>query len=112
MTVTYKNLTALPPPIGLYSHVARFGNLRFFAGMAAIDDKGEVIGKDDLEAQMRAMYAEMGQALKAEELTYSSIVQMTTYLVRTQDIPSSTGCESSYTGTSIPMVTSRRTPCL
>ena len=87
MTVTYKNLTTLPPPIGLYSHVARVGNLRFFAGMAAIDDKGQVIGKDNLEAQMRAMYAEMDQALKAEGLTYSSIVQMTTYLVRKQDIP-------------------------
>jgi len=33
------------------------------------------------------MYAEMGEALKAEGLTYSSIVQMTTYLVREQDIP-------------------------
>jgi enamine deaminase RidA (YjgF/YER057c/UK114 family) len=87
MTVTYKNLTTLPPPIGLYSHVARVGNLRFFAGMAAIDGNGQVIGKDDLEGQMRAMYAEMGEALKAEGLTYSSIVQMTTYLVREQDIP-------------------------
>ena len=34
-----------------------------------------------------AMYAEMGEALKGEELTYSNIVQMTTYLVREQDIP-------------------------
>jgi len=55
--------------------------------MAAIDGNGQVIGKDHLEAQMRAMYAEMGEALKAEGLTYSSIVQMTTYLVREQDIP-------------------------
>jgi enamine deaminase RidA (YjgF/YER057c/UK114 family) len=84
--VTYRNLPELPPPIGLYSHVARVGNLAFFAGMAAIDADGRVIGKNDLEAQMRAMYAEMGDALRAEGLTYSNVVQMTTYLVREQDI--------------------------
>jgi enamine deaminase RidA (YjgF/YER057c/UK114 family) len=87
VTVTYRNPETLPPPIGLYSHVARAGNLVFFAGMAAIDAEGKVIGKGDLEQQMRAMYAEMGEALKGEELTYSNIVQMTTYLVREQDIP-------------------------
>lgn len=86
MTVTYRNLSALPPPIGLYSHVARAGNLAFFAGMAAIDADGKIIGKDDLETQMRAMYMEMGDALKAEGFTYSNVVQMTTYLVREQDI--------------------------
>ncbi len=87
MTVTYKNAATLPPPIGLYSHVARVGNLAFFAGMAAIDMEGQVVGKGDLEQQMRAMYAEMGEALKAEGLTYSNVVQMTTYLVRDRDIP-------------------------
>ncbi|MFI5287200.1 MAG: RidA family protein [Candidatus Dormibacteria bacterium] len=86
MTVTYRNLSTLPPPIGLYSHVARAGTLAFFAGMAAIDADGTIIGKDDLETQMRAMYTEMGDALKAEGLTYSNVVQMTTYLVREQDI--------------------------
>lgn len=86
MAVTYRNHASLPPPIGLYSHVARVGNLAFFAGMAALDSAGQVIGKDDLEKQMRAMYAEMGDALTAEGLTYSNVVQMTTYLVREQDI--------------------------
>ena len=67
--------------------MARVGDLAFFAGMAAIDMEGQVVGKGDLEQQMRAMYAEMGEALKAEGLTYSNVVQMTTYLVRDDDIP-------------------------
>lgn len=87
MTVEYKILETLPTPIGLYSHVARAGNLAFFAGVTAMDAEGRVIGKGDLEGQMLAAYSEMGQALKAEGLSYSNIVHMTTYLVREQDIP-------------------------
>jgi 2-iminobutanoate/2-iminopropanoate deaminase len=87
VTVEYKILETLPTPIGLYSHVARAGNLAFFAGVTAMDAEGRVIGKDHLEDQMLAAYSEMGHALKAEGLSYSSIVHMTTYLVREQDIP-------------------------
>ena len=87
MTVKYKILETLPTPIGLYSHVARAGNLAFFAGVTGMDSSGRVIGKGHLEPQMLAAYAEMGQALKAESLSYTNIVHMTTYLVREQDIP-------------------------
>ncbi len=87
MTVEYKILDTLPTPIGLYSHVARAGNLAFFAGVTSMDSSGRIIGKGDLEAQMTAVYAEIGQALKAESLSYTNIVHMTTYLVREQDIP-------------------------
>jgi enamine deaminase RidA (YjgF/YER057c/UK114 family) len=52
-----------------------------------MDSNGRIIGKGDLEAQMTAAYAEIGQALKAESLSYRNIVHMTTYLVREQDIP-------------------------
>jgi enamine deaminase RidA (YjgF/YER057c/UK114 family) len=86
VTVTYKNPTTLPPPIGLYSHVARAGNLVFFAGMVAVDKEGKAIGKGNLEAQMKALFAVMGEALKSEGLSFSNIVQMTTYLVRVEDI--------------------------
>jgi enamine deaminase RidA (YjgF/YER057c/UK114 family) len=87
MTVEYRNHDTLPTPIGLYSHTARTGNLVFFAGVTAMDASGRVIGKGDLEQQMKASYAEMGEALRAEGLSYSNVVQMTTYLVRQQDIP-------------------------
>ncbi len=87
MTVEYRVLDTLPAPIGLYSHVARAGNLAFFAGVTAMDASGRATGKDDLERQMRDVYTEMGQALNAEGLSYSNIVHMTTYLVRDQDIP-------------------------
>ena len=87
MTVEYKILDTLPTPIGLYSHVARAGNLAFFAGVTSMDSSGRIVGKGDLEAQMTAAYAEIGQALKAESLSYANIVHMTTYLVREQDIP-------------------------
>lgn len=86
MTVTYKNVETAPAPLGLYSHIARAGNLVFFSGMAALDKDGEAIGKGDLEVQMRTLYAEMGEGLKGEGLSFTSIVQLTTYLVREQDV--------------------------
>ena len=86
MTVKYKNSNTLPRPIGLYSHVARVGNLAFFAGMAALTPDGDIIGENDFEKQMRATYEELGEALKSEGLSYSNVLQMTTYLVRDRDI--------------------------
>jgi 2-iminobutanoate/2-iminopropanoate deaminase len=86
VTVTYRNAESLPPPLGLYSHIARVGDFAFFSGMAALGWDGEVVGKGDLERQIRTIYAEMGEVLREEGLVYSNIVQMTTYLAREEDI--------------------------
>lgn len=82
----YKNAKGLPAPLGLYSHIARVGDLIFFSGMAALGGNGEVVGKGDLERQVLTTFREMGEALRGEGLSYSSIAQMTTYLTREEDV--------------------------
>jgi enamine deaminase RidA (YjgF/YER057c/UK114 family) len=88
VTVEYKNPATMPPPIGPYSHLAKTStDIVFFAGMAAVDANGKPLGVGDLAEQARLIWAEMGEALRSEGLGYTSIVYMTTYVKRREDIP-------------------------
>ncbi len=46
-----------------YSRAVRAGNLVFVSGTTATDDNGELVGRDDPEAQMRFIIEKIGQAL-------------------------------------------------
>jgi 2-iminobutanoate/2-iminopropanoate deaminase len=81
MSVTYSNPPGLSAPIGLYSHIARTGGLVFIAGQLAVDERGEVVGAGEFEAQMRQVFHNVGVALAAEGMSFTDIAQMTTYLV-------------------------------
>lgn len=86
MPVVYATIPALGAPMGLYSHVARADRFTFFAGMAAIGSAGEIVGRGDFAAQLRAAYSQLTTALTAEGLAATDIVQLTTYLVREGDV--------------------------
>jgi enamine deaminase RidA (YjgF/YER057c/UK114 family) len=75
------NVDALGKPLGQYSHVTRVkaGELLFIAGMLA---PGE-----SFDAQCSGVFAQIAEALKSAGAGWSSVVQFTTYLVHSQDIP-------------------------
>ena len=58
----------------------------FFAGVAALGHDGEVIGPGSLEQQLMAIYDEMEGLLADEGLSFSSIVQMTTFIKNDEDV--------------------------
>jgi enamine deaminase RidA (YjgF/YER057c/UK114 family) len=75
------NVEALGKPLGQYSHLARVkaGEFLFIAGM--------VSPGADFEAQCAGVFAQIGEALKSAGAGWANVVQFTTYLVHSQDIP-------------------------
>ena len=79
--VRLSNVEALGKPLGQYSHVARVkaSEFLFIAGMLAPGA--------DVEAQCAGVFAQIGEALKSAGAGWGNVVQFTTYLVHSQDIP-------------------------
>lgn len=76
------------PAQGLYSHigVASPGTLLFVAGQLAVDLNGNVVGKNDFEAQFRQVFSNLQDVLHGSGLTMRHVVKFTTFFVRSQDI--------------------------
>ena len=80
--ITIQNVDALGKPLGQYSHMARVKNAAetlYIAGMLAPGD--------DFDAQCGGVFAQIGKALAAAGAGWANVVQFTTYLVHSQDIP-------------------------
>jgi len=75
------NPDTLGKPLGQYSHVARVkaGELLFIAGM--------VSPGRDIEAQCAGAFVQVEKALQSAGAGWGNVVQFTTYLVHSQDIP-------------------------
>ena len=75
------NVEALGKPLGQYSHVTRVkaGEFLFIAGMLSPGDS--------FEAQCAGVFAQIEQALRSAGAGWGNVVQFTTYLVHSQDIP-------------------------
>lgn len=75
------NPPALGKPLGQYSHVTRVkaGELLFVAGMLAPGDT--------FDAQCTGVFDQIGKALASAGAGWGNVVQFTTYLVHSQDIP-------------------------
>jgi enamine deaminase RidA (YjgF/YER057c/UK114 family) len=79
----------LGPPMGQYSHVTRVraNELLFVAGMLSGDAAGNVIGEGEFDVQTAQVFRNIEAALKSAGASWANVVQFTTYLVHSQDIP-------------------------
>ena len=79
--IKISNPESLGKPLGQYSHVTRVkgGELLFIAGMLAA---GETF-----DAQCSGVFSQIEAALKSAGAGWGNVVQFTTYLVHSQDIP-------------------------
>jgi enamine deaminase RidA (YjgF/YER057c/UK114 family) len=83
------NPDKLGPPMGQYTHVTRVkaSEFLFIAGMLSGDSAGNVIGEGDFEAQTKQVFLNIEAALESSGASWENVVQFTTYLVHSQDIP-------------------------
>src|SRR5215813_8483229 len=83
------NPDALGPPMGQYTHVTRVkaSEFLFIAGMLSGDSKGNIIGAGDFDRQTTQVFKNIEAALKSAGASWGNVVQFTTYLVHSQDIP-------------------------
>ncbi len=83
------NPESLGKPLGQYSQITRVkaSEYLFIAGQVATDQAGNIVGTDDFDAQCVQAFANIGTALKSCGADWGNVVQFTTYLVHSQDIP-------------------------
>ena len=80
--IKIENVEALGKPLGQYSHMTRVRGAQetlYIAGMVATGE--------DFDAQCGGAFRHIEIALKAAGAGWSNVVQFTTYLVHSQDIP-------------------------
>ena len=79
----------LGKPLGQYSQITRVKASEFvyIAGQLATNRDGEIIGTDDFDAQCAQVFANIETALKSVGAGWGNVVEFTTYLVHSQDIP-------------------------
>jgi enamine deaminase RidA (YjgF/YER057c/UK114 family) len=83
------NPTDLGAPMGQYTHVTRVkaNEFLFIAGMLSGDAQGNVVGEGDFDAQTAQVFRNIEAALRSAGASWRHVVQFTTYLVHSQDIP-------------------------
>lgn len=87
--ITIYNPEGLAQPLGQYSHVTRVkaSEYLFIAGQLAADRNGQVVGAGDFDAQCAQVFANIEVALKSAGAGWGHVVQFTTFMVHSQDIP-------------------------
>jgi enamine deaminase RidA (YjgF/YER057c/UK114 family) len=83
------NPATLGKPLGQYSQITRVkaSEFLFIAGQVAAAVNGAIIGADDFDAQCVQVFANIEAALASQGAGFANVVEFTTYLVHSQDIP-------------------------
>jgi enamine deaminase RidA (YjgF/YER057c/UK114 family) len=83
------NPDKLGAPLGQYTHLTRVKatEFLFIAGMLAADRDGNIVGEGDFDRQTQQVFQNIHAALESAGASWGNVVQFTTYLVHSQDIP-------------------------
>jgi enamine deaminase RidA (YjgF/YER057c/UK114 family) len=81
------NPDGLGKPLGQYSHITRVkaSEFLFIAGQTGVGLDG--VTPSDFDAQCVQVFANLGAALASQGASFANVVEFTTYLVHSQDIP-------------------------
>jgi enamine deaminase RidA (YjgF/YER057c/UK114 family) len=82
------NPDTLGKPLGQYSQMTRVkaSEFLFIAGQVGTDKNGKVVAAD-FDGQCAQTFANLEAALKSQGAGWGNVVEFTTYLVHSQDIP-------------------------
>jgi reactive intermediate/imine deaminase len=62
-----------------YSHVVKVGNLLFISGQVAFDPAGNLVGENDMKAQVRQVLENLKTALASQKADFSNVVKINTF---------------------------------
>jgi reactive intermediate/imine deaminase len=75
----------LPEPISHYTDAVAAGGLLFVSGIVPVDERGELVGGDDVVEQARTVFASMGRVLAAAGAGPADVVKVTVFLLDVDD---------------------------
>jgi 2-iminobutanoate/2-iminopropanoate deaminase len=74
-------VAGLPEPISHYTDAVQAGNLLFVSGIVPVDERGALVGGDDVVAQTRQVFENMRSVLAAAGCGFEDVVKVTVYLL-------------------------------
>jgi reactive intermediate/imine deaminase len=80
-------VSGLSEPISHYTDAVRAGDLLFVSGVVPVDEEGNLVGGDDVAAQARRVFANMGRVLEAAGAAFTDVVKVTVFLTDVDDRP-------------------------
>jgi 2-iminobutanoate/2-iminopropanoate deaminase len=75
----------LAPPFSHYTDAVRVDDLLFVSGCIAVDAEGNLVGGDDVVAQARQVFANLGAVLAAAGARFADVAKVTVFLVDIDD---------------------------
>ncbi|MDX6511032.1 MAG: 2-iminobutanoate/2-iminopropanoate deaminase [Gaiellaceae bacterium] len=92
-------------PISHYTHAVRGGDLLFVSGCVPVDGDGALVGGDDVVAQARQVFANVGDTLAAAGAGPADVVKVTVFLTDIDDRPSINPVREQFFGAARPAST-------
>lgn len=92
-------------PISHYTDAVRFGDLVFVSGCAPLDEKGEVVGGDDVVAQARQVLENLGRCLDAAGSGFDQVLKVTVYMTDVNERTAITPLREEFFGAARPAST-------
>jgi 2-iminobutanoate/2-iminopropanoate deaminase len=77
--------TGLSVPMSHYTDAVRAGDLVFVSGVVPVDADGKLVGGDDVVAQARTVFENMGAVLAAAGCSFADVVKVTVFLTDIDD---------------------------
>ena len=70
-----------------FTDAVQAGDLLFVSGIVPVDGDGALVGGDEVVAQARAVFANMGEILASAGCTFADVVKVTVFLTHVDDRP-------------------------
>jgi 2-iminobutanoate/2-iminopropanoate deaminase len=74
-----------PEPISHYTDAVRVGDLLFVSGVVPVDGDGRLVGGDDVVAQARKVFENIGAVLAAAGASFADVAKVTVFLTDVDD---------------------------
>jgi 2-iminobutanoate/2-iminopropanoate deaminase len=74
-----------PEPISHYTDAVRVGDLLFVSGCVPVDSEGRLVGGDDVVAQARQTFENVGAVLMAGGSSFADVAKVTVFLTDVDD---------------------------
>ena len=74
-----------PEPISHYTDAVRVGDLLFVSGCVPVDSEGRLVGGDDVVAQARQTFENVGAVLAAGGSSFADVAKVTVFLTDVDD---------------------------
>ena len=88
-----------------YTQLVRAGKTLYFSGQTAVNEKGELIGKGDMRAQVRQVYENLKSLLASQGATFDHLVKITIYTLSIDEFRKAGDIREEYTGGKAPAST-------